>query len=237
MSGFLNRLNLRPQERRLLVIVTTVVLFLLNYWFVWPHFQDMGRFSKDKDKAQVTLAEYKRETGKLADYRSRLAKLEEQGYAVLPAEQSIQFLRTVQEQATRAGVNISSYGTPTRSAANTNAFFEEQTMTITMQTIGPKELVDFLYNLGAGNSMIRVRDLNVRPDPTQSRLTCSATLIASYQKPKKIELKAPMPATNRLAGRSPEPKSPMPATNRPAGRNPEPKAPMPATNRPAGRKP
>ena len=154
-------------------------------------------------KAQVTLVEYKKEAAKLPDYRARLTNLEAQGYAVLPAEQSIQFLRTVQEQASRTGVSISSYGTPTRSSVNTNAFFEEQTMTINMQTIGPKELVDFLYNLGAGNSMIRVRDLNIRPDPSQSRLTCSATLIASYQKPKKIEPKSPMPATNRPAGRKP----------------------------------
>ncbi len=220
MSGFLNRLNLRPQERRLLVIVTTVVLFLLNYWFVWPHFQDMGRFRNDHAKAQVTLAEYKKETAKLADYRVRLAKLEEQGYAVLPAEQSIQFLRTVQEQASRTGVSISSYGPPTRSSVNTNAFFEEQTMTINMQTIGPKELVDFLYNLGAGNSMIRVRDLSIGPDPSQTRLTCRATLIASYQKPKKIESKSSLPATNRPAGRNLEPKSLTPATNRPAGRKP-----------------
>lgn len=203
MSRFLNRLNLRPQERRLLVIVATVVLFLLNYWFVWPHFQDMARIRNDRDKAQATLAEYQKETAKLADYRARLAKLEEQGYAVLPAEQSIQFLRTVQEQAGRASVSISSYGTPTRSTVNTNAFFEEQTMTITMQTIGPKELVDFLYNLGAGNSMIRVRDLDIRPDPSQTRLTCRATLIASYQKPKKLESKSSMPATNRPAGRKP----------------------------------
>jgi Tfp pilus assembly protein PilO len=203
MSGFVNRLNLRPQERRLLVIVATVVVFLLNYWFVWPHFQDLKRVRTEHEKALTTLADYKKEVAKQADYRARLAKLEEQGSAVLPAEQSIQFLRAVQDQANRTGVTISRYGTPTRSTVNTNAFFEEQTMTIEMQSIGPKELVDFLYRLGVGNSMIRVRDLNVHPDASQSRLACGATLIASYQKPKKIESKSTMPATNRPAGRKP----------------------------------
>ncbi len=45
-----------------------------------------------------------------------------------------------------------------------------------------KELVEFLYNLGASNSLIRVHGLAVRPDPPRQRLSAEVTLVASYQK-------------------------------------------------------
>ena len=44
------------------------------------------------------------------------------------------------------------------------------------------QLVDFLYKLGAGASMIRVRDLTLQPDPPRQRLTADIRLVASYQK-------------------------------------------------------
>ena len=47
---------------------------------------------------------------------------------------------------------------------------------------GEEQLVDFLYNLGSGNSQIRVRDLTVRPDPPRQQLLAQVKLVASYQK-------------------------------------------------------
>jgi hypothetical protein len=43
-------------------------------------------------------------------------------------------------------------------------------------------LVDFLYNLGKRNSMIRVRTMNLQPDPSRMRLKAQIALVASYQK-------------------------------------------------------
>jgi hypothetical protein len=65
--------------------------------------------------------------------------------------------------------------------ANTNAYFDEQAIVVSMTT-AEKDLVAFLLALGAGNSMIRVRDMDLRPDPPQQRLIGSITLVASYQK-------------------------------------------------------
>ncbi|HLH56497.1 MAG TPA: hypothetical protein VKY92_23125, partial [Verrucomicrobiae bacterium] len=47
---------------------------------------------------------------------------------------------------------------------------------------GEQQLVDFLYDLGSGNSQIRVRDLSVRPDPPRQQLVAQVKLVASYQK-------------------------------------------------------
>ena len=42
--------------------------------------------------------------------------------------------------------------------------------------------MDFLYKLGSGASMIRVRDLELQPDPPHQRLSANIRLVASYQK-------------------------------------------------------
>ena len=42
--------------------------------------------------------------------------------------------------------------------------------------------MDFLYRLGAGGSLIRVRDLSLSPDPTGIKLSSQITLVASYPK-------------------------------------------------------
>ena len=42
-QSIFDKLNLRPQERRLVVIVGLIIFVLLNMWFVWPYFDDWGR--------------------------------------------------------------------------------------------------------------------------------------------------------------------------------------------------
>jgi len=44
------------------------------------------------------------------------------------------------------------------------------------------QLVDFLYKLGNGSSLIRVRDLSLQPDPPRQKLAADIQLVASYQK-------------------------------------------------------
>ena len=42
MTNPLDRLNLRPFEKRLVVAVGVVLFVVLNAWFVFPHFSDLG---------------------------------------------------------------------------------------------------------------------------------------------------------------------------------------------------
>ena len=56
--------------------------------------------------------------------------------------------------------------------------------------------MDFLYSLGSGNSLIRVRDLTLRPDPPRQQLSGTVKLVASYQKnPPKKAAPAASPAS------------------------------------------
>lgn len=184
MSSALDKLNLRPAERRLLVAVLVAVIVVLNLWLVIPHILngDLGIAQNKLAGARTTLANYEREISKEQEYRRRLRDLEGAGSAVATAEQALQLQRSVQTQASSSGVAVLSIDSRGKSGpSKPTEFFEEQTVTVTVNT-GDVELVDFLYKLGSGTSLIRVRDLTLGPDQTQIKLNGTITLSASYQK-------------------------------------------------------
>src|ERR1035438_5160296 len=86
-------------------------------------------------------------------------------------------------QQAQSGVNITS---TSKQVVSTNQFFLKLTESVSVES-GEAQLVDFLYNLGAGSSQIRVRDLALHPNPPRQALGGTVKLIASYQKnpPKK----------------------------------------------------
>jgi hypothetical protein len=188
MSQFLDRLNLRPQERRILVGVTTIVLVVLNAALVWPHFKDVAAVKVERKKALATLKQFQEEVARIPEYEARTETLAGQGSAVLPAEQANQLMRTVQNLALQHNVAITQTRVIPTPSTTTNIFFDEQAVVVSVNT-GERQVVDFLLALGGTNTMIRARDLDLRPDPPQFKLNGSITLIASYQK------KAKAPAT------------------------------------------
>jgi hypothetical protein len=125
-------------------------------------------------------------------------------------------MRTIQTQAQQTGVGITSYGHQT---TRTNQFFSEQSQTISGVS-DESQLVSFLYNLGSGNSLIRVRAISVRPDQVRQRLNSNVTLVASYQKthappqPAASAAKVPRPQPAPPAAKSPPPPA-KPADPRP----------------------
>lgn len=202
MSSLLDQLNLRPQERRLLVVVAIIVFLALNVIFVRPHFSDWSRLEAELAKAQTRLTQFETEAGKTKAYESRLKALEGQGSTVLPEDQANNLVRAIQSQATQSRVfttRVSPKITPrtgpgtTGSNTSTNQFFEEQTVFVGVANTGDKEIVDFLVALSSGDLMVRVRDLDLRPDPTSgnSKLTGTISLVASYQKKPKASTPSP----------------------------------------------
>ena len=43
-------------------------------------------------------------------------------------------------------------------------------------------MVDFLYAIGSGDLLVRVKELSVNPDASQTKLMGSMKLVASFQK-------------------------------------------------------
>ncbi len=170
--------QLRPLERRLAVAVLVAFFLVLNWWFVWPHFSDWGKFRYRMADARRKLVLYRKTIAQATNYEALVKKMEGEGGAVAPEDQAINFLRTIQSQSARSGVSVVSMS---RQMTRTNEFFVELTQNINV-VADDQELVDFLYKLGSDASMIRVRDLELQPDPAHQHLDASIRLIASYQK-------------------------------------------------------
>ena len=171
--------QLRPLERRLAVGVLVVFILVLNWVFIWPHFSDWGNLRGRLDVAQQKLQLYQTTISQTANYQAQVKGFESQGEFVAPEDQSINFLRTIQSQATASQVQM---GSMSRPMTRTNdAFFVEQIQNINV-TATDDQLVDFLYKLGSDVSMIRVRDLELQPDPPHQKLNANIRLVASYQR-------------------------------------------------------
>jgi Tfp pilus assembly protein PilO len=183
VTSYLDRLNLRPFEKRLVVGVGAVLFVVLNAWFVFPHFSDLGQARNRRAEALKKLERWQAEIEQAAKYQAGINKFAKEGLEVLPEDQQNRFARAIQEQQAQSGVGISKFWPTT---TQTNQFFLELTQQITVQS-GEPQLVDFLYKLGSGDSLIRVRDLTLQPDGPRQQLGGTVKLVASYQKnpPKK----------------------------------------------------
>ncbi len=197
MASLLDRLNLAPRERRILLVVALIFFVLINLLFIWPMVPDWSLADRQIEKSRKTLADYQSEIAQVATNQARLQELEKQGSTVLREEQALDLVRTIQRQAAESGVNVTRTQPGVAAGTSTNRYFDEQSVFVDVTT-KDAELVQFLYALGSGDSMIRVRQLDLKPDPPQYRLLGKLELVASY-----LKKAAPPPAatvTNRPAG-------------------------------------
>lgn len=170
-----SRLNLTVAERRLVVLVGLIVFVLLNAWFVWPHAGDLARLRARLNAARQTLNERQAVVARLPEVQAKIKEYEKLNPGSVESH-SIELLRTIQAKAGLARVSITSYS-PARTV--TNEFFIEQHQTIDVQGREDR-IIDFLYQVGQAEGLIRVRGLSLRPDPKRQYLTGRITLAASY---------------------------------------------------------
>jgi Tfp pilus assembly protein PilO len=185
MRTLLDKLNLRPQERRLVVMAVAVLAVVLHFWFVQPYFREWGRVKEELDKVRRTLKTYQAEIARTNEYEAKRFKLEIQGSS-LPAEQQAQaniLIGRIQAVADQSKLSVGNLAPLGRSrTGKTNEFFEEQTISLTVNPSGPQELVDFLYAIGSGDLLVRVKELSVNPDASQTKLMATMKLVASFQR-------------------------------------------------------
>ena len=78
MNSLFDKLNLRPNERRLVGIVAFVVFIVLNWIFVWPHFGDWSKIQNRQKDANELLRRYRIEVDNTPRYQKTMADLEKQ---------------------------------------------------------------------------------------------------------------------------------------------------------------
>jgi hypothetical protein len=179
MIGYLDRLNLRPFEKRLVVGVAVVVFIVVNIWLVLPHFGDLQQAQDHREEALKKLHRWEGETNQIPVYLKQIKELTKDGQDVPAEDQQNKFSSDIVAQQAISGVQVLNSG---RITTRTNSpFFVEQLQSITVQS-GEPQLVDFLWRLGQQGSLIRVRGLSLHTDPSHQQLVAGVTLVASYQK-------------------------------------------------------
>ena len=181
--------QLRPMERRLLVGVLVALFLVINLVFVWPHFGDLDDLARRRQTADHKLQLYQKAIAMADTYDKLVKKFESQGESVAPEDQANNFLSLINAQSAQSGVGVV---TTSRQLTHTNEFFVEQIENITV-TATDAQLVDFLYKLGSGDSMIRVSGLELQLANPPEKLNGNIKLVASYQKT------APKTASNAKA--------------------------------------
>jgi Tfp pilus assembly protein PilO len=171
--------QLRPLERRLVVGVAVVLFIVLNWAFVWPHFSDWSNYRGRLDNANIKLKNYRAAVAQMPELQKQIKKFESEGGFVELADQGVNFIRNIQTQSAQSGVVLQNTSKPI--TKTNDVFFVEQWQNINVLAT-EEQLVDFLYKLGSGSSMIRVRDLTLQPDAPHQRLSADIRLVASYQK-------------------------------------------------------
>ncbi len=202
--------QLKPNERRVVVIIGVALFVVLNAWFVWPHFTDFHRDVARIQAADAKLATYRAMIEHKREYQNKIRALQEgSGSSVLPEDQAIDLMRFYDSRAIDNQVLVqNNSGVRTK----TDEFFSEQELTLNV-VAREKGLVGFLYSLGSGGSMVRVRNMSLRPDQSHQQLSASITIAASYQK----AAKPSAPGSAQVASAKP---APTPANPRPAAPGP-----------------
>ena len=185
--------NLRPLEKRLVVAVGSALFVVLNLWLVVPHFGDWSATQTRLDKARKKLDLYNTEIGKKKYYETNISNYTGEALDVAQEDQANHFSSTI---ISLMAQNSIPPGTSGRIKWYTNQFFLELSQTITISS-REQPLVNFLHELGAGASLIRVRGLTLHPDPPHQQLMASITAAASYQRKQPAKGAAPAPAPTK----------------------------------------
>jgi len=172
MTRLFDKLNLRPQERRLVIFVAVVVFVALNWFFVRPYFGELGRIQQRMTDAEKNFKKFTEEIQRRPIYEKLKNELSQQGGQVPTEEQATSLTSEVNRQAGVAGVYIQGLipAHRSRDGGKTNIWFEEQAVNLTFANTGEPDLVNFLFSLASQNSLIRVKSMNLRPDPGQMKL-------------------------------------------------------------------
>ena len=183
MNSFFDRYNLNAFERRLTVVVGMAIFLVINMILVWPRFSEWGEIQVKNDRANQRLRTFQTQLAKGSALKKRLSELENSGSDVIPAERANQLITIIQQKARDSKLPFPNVRPVRTSSADggTEKFFEQKAYSLTVNT-DSEELINFLVAIGSDDSVIRVRDLDLKPEPPKNnRLICNMTLVANYQ--------------------------------------------------------
>ena len=202
--------QLKPVERRVVTIIGVVIFILLNYFFVVPHFGDWRRDEFRIARATATNDLYRAEIRHTEEYKRKVHELESSGEEVLPEDQAIDFVRFLNHVLANSIIVNSQSSLQTK----TNDYSVDQQISLSLQAT-ETNLVNFLYSMSEGNSMVRVRSMSLHPAQGQMQLGASITLVTSYQRKTAMPRGTNAPATTTRTGPAVTAPAPAPVVKTP----------------------
>ena len=183
MTSLFDRYNLNAFERRLAVFVGLAVFLVINMILIWPRFSEWGEIQDKNGRMDQRMRTYQAQLAKARTLKKRLGELEGSGSDVIPEERANQLISLIQAKASEAKLPSPNIRPVRTGLADTSEekFFEQKAYSLTVTT-DTKELIDFLVAIGSDDSVVRVRDLDLKPESSKkNQLVCTMTLVANYQ--------------------------------------------------------
>jgi hypothetical protein len=109
----------------------------------------------------------------------RIRVLETEDPGLLPIDQAARFPSSILKQAASGGVAVLSISKVT---SRTNVPFTELRQNVALEAT-EAQLLDFLGNVAASNSTLRVQSLSLHPTPDRSRLRANLAITGDYRLP------------------------------------------------------
>jgi hypothetical protein len=117
------------------------------------------------------------EKPRIPQLATEVKALQAEDSGVLFDDQAERFSATILAQAAAAGLQITSFS---RVTSSTNTCFYERRQNLALKAT-EQQFLDFLQNVGASNSVLRVRALSLRPNPERTRFLVSVTVVGNYR--------------------------------------------------------
>ena len=178
----LNRIGVRPRERRAVILLLLGFLVIGNvvWLFMGPELlklQTSLEGFEEKNKAMATLPDLVKKLDN--DVKTLTAETGD----VTDGRHAQQLMRDIDSKARRMNLNFTkSTGQQGSSSRKKNQDFEEVQRAVTFQS-DLIDLVGFLKKISEGKSMIRVSKMVIKPTPERKNLNVDLTFVASYPKP------------------------------------------------------
>ena len=169
--------QLKPQERRWLIVIGCVVFVTMNYIFIWPQFKEWSANTNRMNSDRDNMAKYAGEIAHKSEYERKIRGIDPENQNIAQEDQAVHFENYFRDRAIENGVQIQSTSRP---STRTDDFTIEQRETIQVLT-GERNLVDYLYSLGSSGSSMRVESMSLRPlDLNRYQLHADLTIEESY---------------------------------------------------------
>lgn len=182
MMWLLNLLDVKPGERRAVVVIILAVFVVLNAWWAWSG-PELLKMHDQKSRYERKARNNKTLKQDLEQLRGEVSTLKEKTGALVTEAGDMR--RSIRHVALGNKIDVLPRQNQRREGREEDFFIEQE---FTMDFVSSStNLVSFLCDMAEKQPLVRVRSLALQPDSRSDprNLKVDVTFVASYPKPEK----------------------------------------------------